>query len=107
MLKLKSGETFTDRYGYTHGDFVALIERYTEDPIRKGFEVVLNVYSSLDSYNTGFSPAHSKFYQIDESGYDAAIVAIKNRIRNSDITLIDAIYVLVLSKPLWANWEVA
>ena len=107
MIKLKIGETATDKFGNTHGNFIAVIENYTELPEQEKIDIVVNVYSSLEAYNNKYASSHSKVYSVNEEQYGTISTAIKNNIHTNNIKLIDALYNLLMTRDAWADWEIA
>ena len=105
MLTLQTGKTFTDKQGYTHGDFIAVIEMLMIDNLNRTFSVHINIYKSLIDKNAGQSMTESVNYSVEGPQFDTIMAAIKNQIKNNDKTLLQAIYILLLTRPEWADWE--
>ena len=107
MLVLQSGQTHTDRQGYSHGDFIALIELIMLDTVNSRLEVTVNIYKSLADKQGGAKPADYKPYDIEGNQFNTVMNALKTTSQNEDVDFINAMYLLMLTTPKWATWEKA
>ena len=103
-LKLQAGQTFESDLGYEHGDYVTVIKGLRMRTFEKQMRVDVGIYKSLTDYTEGARQEAGKSYNVQEDTYDTVVAAIESKIQNSK-TLEQALYELLLTRPIWANWE--
>jgi hypothetical protein len=96
-LILKVGKTYTDRYGYTHGEYYGTIDEITINRREKMFSFTVNLYRT--KADVGKVVLETKSFMLTQDQFD--LVASKTNLDSANI--FDVAYAYVLSK--LKDWE--